>query len=522
MSVSALSIINFNYAVSFISSFILLHIISSYILHFFSLFFSIGFVCFPPFLLFLFPFWFPFLFSSVSSFVSASFSVSSTSFPFPFFLFFRYLYPLFVSLFPRFSSLFFSAPPCRCFFSSFGFSCSASPLLSPLFPLLICSIFSLFYPYPSLSFGFPPTSAFLLLFLFSLLLFSSLSSLSSAPLPSSSSASWILSFFVFSSSVGSFFLPFSFPFLASSFPCLFLLLRSLFSCSLSFFPFGFSSLSFAMYSFAYRLLVAFLSSVVSFPFLFFLHFQLYSSAVSYLFRPPYCIPPRFFFLPCAVRSIMTFPPSCPPPPPSSALSDGSFALFRPSSCSCGSVFVSFLSFVPVFLRIVCFAFFLYRSLALAGFSLSLSLESLSSVGIPAPGLPLRLLSPSFVIFCSAAPASFSLSWRGGGGGQLVLFLLPECMLFLSLCLAGGSSSLFILTVVFVCSSSFLSLLHCPGWSCSYSLLPFRLSSCSLCRFSLLSARDSCFPWLSCLSLVVVLCASGSFFTLWVSFIWRKL
>ena len=151
-----------------------------------------------------------------------------------------------------FSSFFFSpfsTPPC-CFFSSFGFSCSSAPpppTLSQLFPILLWSFFSSISLSPPLSsFGFHPTFAFLLLFPFSLLL-------SHPPF-----LLFVLSSFLCSSSfvvfcfVDSFFLrifflcrqflPSLLSFLISSFPCLFLFLQSLFIL-LSFFPFGFPSLS---------------------------------------------------------------------------------------------------------------------------------------------------------------------------------------------------------------------------------------------------------------------------------------
>ena len=47
-------------------------------------------------------------------------------------------------------------------------------------------------------------------------------------------------------------------------------------------------------------------------------------------------------------------------------------------------------------------------------------------------------------------------------------------------------------------------------------MPLRLSSCSLYRYSLSSGRVRYLLWVSCLSLVVVLCFSDSFFTLCVS------
>ena len=202
---------------------LVLYLISYYFIVYIEFSFSVLFSQFRLLPSFLFPLWFPLLFSSVSSFVPASSSLSSSSFPFSIFLFLRYLYPLFVFLFTRFCSLFSPLLP-----AAASSLLSASPALLPppssAIPLLLWSIFSSFSFSLSLSsLGFPPPSAFLLLFLFSLLLshptFSPLHLplFSSAPLPSSSSASWILSFFVFSSSVGSFFFPFSFLFLTYSF-----------------------------------------------------------------------------------------------------------------------------------------------------------------------------------------------------------------------------------------------------------------------------------------------------------------
>ena len=76
-----------------------------------------------------------------------------------------------------------------------------------------------------------------------------------------------------------------------------------------------------------------------------------------------CLHPRFFSLPPSLlyssAGLISFmsgslsvalSPAC-PPPISFALSAGSFALLRPSSCVCGSVLVSFVPPALVFLCI---------------------------------------------------------------------------------------------------------------------------------------------------------------------------
>ena len=87
-------------------------------------------------------------------------------------------------------------------------------------------------------------------------------------------------------------------------------------------------LSFVMYSFAYPSLVASLCPVVvSFSFLFFLTFCLFSSTVSFLFCPP-PPPPRTVFLRSSSSSMhgsLVLSPSY-PSPPYATLSVGSFAL----------------------------------------------------------------------------------------------------------------------------------------------------------------------------------------------------
>ena len=227
-----------------------------------------------------------------------------SSFPFPIFLFPMYLSPLFVFFFPRFllspllpaaSSLLLASP------------CSAPPLLFPLSSLLPWSVFSSF----SLSSSSPSSHllllAFLLVLLFPLLLlfslllsdptiFSSSSSpLSSAPLPSSS-ALWPLSFFVFSSSIGRFFLPFSFPLVASYFRLVFLpplvhFLLLFFFLILSVFPL----LSFSLYIPYLPVRVYMCSCDLWFRFRFssFHSLRLYSSAVSSLFRSAVAFCPFF-------------------------------------------------------------------------------------------------------------------------------------------------------------------------------------------------------------------------------------
>ena len=63
----------------------------------------------------------------------------------------------------------------------------------------------------------------------------------------------------------------------------------------------------------------------------------------------------------------------------------------------------------------------------------------SGIGNTATGLPLRLGLHSYVVFSSAAPASFSMRQRGEGGGgtqMFVLFHLPECMALSFIVLSG--------------------------------------------------------------------------------------
>ena len=232
---------------------------------------------------------------SVSSFVPAPSSVSSFSFCI-------YILGSYSSFLVSFSP--FSAPPCCCF-SSFVFPMLCSPLLFPLFPLLLWSVFSSFSSSPSSSslsshlllLAFFIVLLFLLLFLFPLLLsdptiFSPSSSLSSAPLPSSSSASWVLSFFVFSSSISRFL-----PSLLLSFGCVFI--SPGFSSSsdpislalLLYVPFGF----FLFCLFPYIILV--------FPFVCTCVFVICGIVLVYLlFSPSDCIPSRFL-LSSALRSL---------------------------------------------------------------------------------------------------------------------------------------------------------------------------------------------------------------------------
>ena len=142
----------------------------------------------------------------------------------------------------------------------------------------------------------------------------------------------------------------------------------------------------------------------------------------------------------------------------------------------------------------------------------------------ATGLPLHLRSRPFVVFSSAAPASFSMSWRGGGGTQMfVHFHLLGSML--SVVLIRGvyfaysafrlpSSvppvscacfpALVVLVVVFGCHSACRLALSLSSPSRSvvstlYSPLPFIRCSCS----HLHQFRVSGFP--SCL-----LCAASAF------------
>ena len=313
--------------------------------------------------------------------------------------------------------------------------CSPPPLLSSLFPLLLWLIFSSFSLSPSLSsLGFLPPSAFLLLFLFScfpILLF--LLFVFPFFLCSSSFVVFCLVDFFFlrvfllcRQFLPSLLLSFSYLFLHLTFlpPSVPFLLRFFF-LSFRFFLF----LYFVMYSFVYRSLVAFLRSVVSFSFLFLLPFRLSSSTVSFLFCPPYCIPPRLFFLPCAVHFLLVFPQLAPPPPPllcSLLVPSLFFALPPVLAVPCWSPFFLLLRSFPAF---VC-AFFPYKSLAHAMF-LSLSLQRWY------PCYRVACLI-GFAIVCrllSSAPASFSLSWRGGDSDLSSSSFQSVCC-FLSLYFAG--------------------------------------------------------------------------------------
>ena len=181
----------------------------------------------------------------VSSFIPAPSSFSSSSFPFPLFLLplsarhvssFYFL----VSLSPFFS------PSC-CFFSSFGFPmlhslCSAISA-SSLVGLLFLFAFSFFVSFSSSSsLGFPPSFSFPPSFLIfspdlTVLLFSHLRLLLLSPLPLFLCLLLLLWFFLsffFSSSIGLFFLPFSFLLLPLPFVCVFLPPLVPFSSSSSF------------------------------------------------------------------------------------------------------------------------------------------------------------------------------------------------------------------------------------------------------------------------------------------------
>ena len=330
------------------------------------------------------------------------------SYSFIFFLFFSFscLPPPSVSLsfvrlhsssFPSLFSSFFSLS-CCCF-SSFGFPALFTP---PPFSAPPWSAFSCSSRSPSrLLLAFLLVHLSILLSLFSLLLsdptifYYPSSSLSSAPLPSSSSASSVLSFFVFSSSIGRFFLP-SFPFLASSFSLVFLLPPVLFSHTLLLsLSFCFLYLSFRCAFISFPFVCTWVLAICGFVFVSsFLPFQLYSSAVSSLF----CSPVAFCSTPLHLLSPLG-------PLRSSSL----FLLWLwlrvgllSSFCS-GLPMHSFLSLT----------FCIVASSSCGGL-LSHHLITFPCVGNPAPGLSLRLCSPRLVVFSSAAPALFSIC-RGGGG-----------------------------------------------------------------------------------------------------------
>ena len=94
--------------------------------------------------------------------------------------------------------------------------------------------------------------------------------------------------------------------------------------------------------------------------------------------------------------------------------------------------------------------------------------------------------------------------------------LLECMLS-PVCALRSLCCFFSLLVAFVCSSGVLYLLRCIRRGLLVSAVNALLSSSLLYRFSLSSERVRFLLRLSCLSLVVVFCAPGSFFALWVSF-----
>ena len=113
--------------------------------------------------------------------------------------------------------------------------------------------------------------------------------------------------------------------------------------------------------------------------------------------------------------------------------------------------------------------------------LSLSISHIfSCVGNLAPGLSLRLCSLSFVVISSAAPASFSVSRRCGGGDSAVCVLFPPSRVY--------TLSWVVLSGVYVAYSVFRLLSSVPPVSCTcFAALDGFVAvvrCCSACRLAL--------------------------------------
>ena len=224
----------------------------------------------------------------------------------------------------------FFSPSC-CSFSSFSFPVLRSPphLFFPLFLLLPWLVFSCFSPSPRLLLlAFLLVLLSILLFLFSLLLSGPPIFYSTSSSLPSSSASWVLSFFDFSSSIGCFFLSFPFPFLAPSFSLVFLPPPILFLLTLLSIPFGFSSLSFLYVFLRFPFVCTYVLAVCGFVFVFLFFSPLQAVFLSGFFSLP--VSGHFLLFSLLVspflRSLCWVP----------------FALLRLSSCGCSYELVSFL------------------------------------------------------------------------------------------------------------------------------------------------------------------------------------
>ena len=224
---------------------------------------------------------------------------------------------------------------------------------------------------------------------------------------------------------------------------------------------------------------------------------------------------------------MSPPPPPPPRPTSSTLSASSFALLHPSSCVSGALLVSLFPSAPVFLHIHLLHFLSIWVSWSCSVSLSLSFF-LSGLSLALVSLLLGCLSDlvleSFVVFFRLLHFRFLCRGGGGGGGgggglSFVLFLL-ECVFFFR-CVLRGFSCLFFLQVSFASFPGVLSFSAAPEGL--VPVVPCR-SSCRDCRlsFSLAYFLVPCKGTRKCalallLSRVIVLCAPGTFFPLWVSF-----
>ena len=201
-------------------------------------------------------------------------------FLFPMFLFLLYLYPLFIFFFPRFLLSFLRSSLLLLLFFRLPLLCSTPALSAISTPSLVDFLFLFSFSVPffsSSSLGFPPNSAFLHFFLFSLLL----STLTISPLHLLFSLLLFLrrlllrGFFLSSCfppplAVSSFLSPFLW--LRFPFAWFFFFLWSNFSCSSSLCSFRF--VLFCLFPYIYSLysrscVHVFLRSVVSFSFLFF-------------------------------------------------------------------------------------------------------------------------------------------------------------------------------------------------------------------------------------------------------------
>ena len=298
------------------------------------------------------------------------------------------------------------------------------------------------------------------------------------------------------------FFPSPFLFLPIPFAWFFSLLRSLFSCSSSF------------YSFRFFIYLSFCYVFLSFPFVCPCVLVICGFVfVSLFFSPLPAVFLRGFLLSSVLRSFSArLSPACLPLSPLSPLGPfrSSLLFLLWLRLRVGLLF-SFCSGLPP-PSFPSLTFHVIASCSCCGslslsFSLSHHLDYFPCVGNPAPGFSLRLCLPRHIVF----------SKLGSGGTQLFVssFHLPGYMLSFWLCLAGfmllipssGCLSLFLRCLL-------LAALHRMVLLVSLVTAP-PVVLLSLSRFSVSSVRVRFFLRLSCLSLVVVLCSPGSFFTLWV-------